>query len=263
MVGGGIVGLVVGMALLAPVIAPYDPLAVEPGRSLEPPGLEHLMGSDELGRDILSRVMHGARVSLVVGATAVLISLTVGSLLGLVAGYYTQQTDMLITWFTNVLLAFPGILLALAVVAVLRPGILQAAIAVGIAGIPRYVRLVRGAVFSTKNNLYVDAARVLGCPTPLILGRHIAPNVAAPVIVLSSLDVANAILITAALSFLGIGAQPPAAEWGAMISGGRTYLGTAWWVATLPGMAMLVTLLGINLLGDGLRDFLDPRRSVP
>jgi peptide/nickel transport system permease protein len=205
--------------------------------------------------------MHGARVSLAVGGTAVLISFAFGTLLGLLAGYFTRHTDMLITWLTNVLLAFPGILLALGVVAVLRPGIVQAAIAVGISGIPRYVRLVRGVVLSTKNNLYVEAARVVGCPAHLILGRHIAPNVAAPVIVLSSLDVANAILIAAALSFLGIGAQPPAPEWGSMISGGRTYLGTAWWVSTLPGIAMLVTLLGINLLGDGLRDFLDPRRT--
>ncbi len=215
--------------------------------------------TDHLGRDILSRLLYGARISLTLGLISVGIAATCGTLLGLVAGYYGGRVDLTAGVLIDVMLAFPGILLALGIVTVLRPGITNAMIAVGIAAIPTYTRLVRGSVLAAKNNVYVEAARVVGCRTPRILWLHILPNVLAPLIVLATLGAAQAILAGAALSFLGLGAQPPTPEWGLMLSEGRRYIRDAWWNSMFPGVAIMLTVLAINLLGDGLRDALDPR----
>ncbi|MDI6895167.1 MAG: ABC transporter permease [Bacillota bacterium] len=256
--GSVIVACFLLMALAAPWIAPHDPLEPNAAVRLQPPNPRHLMGTDELGRDILSRVMFGARVSLTVGLISVGISCVFGTVLGLVAGFI-PSLDSLIMRLVDVMLAFPGMLLAIAIVAMLGPGLYNAMIAVGIFGIPDYVRVVRGCVLSVKENQYVEAARSLGLPTPVVLYRHVLPNVFAPIIVLVTFGIASAILWAAGLSFLGLGAQPPFPEWGLMLSQGRHWILRAWWVATFPGLAITLVILGFNLLGDGLRDALDPR----
>jgi len=261
---GAVVGLaflivLVAAAILAPLIAPDDPLGVAPARAQRPPGADAWLGADHLGRDILSRLLYGARISLTLGLISVSIAATCGTFLGLVAGYYGGRVDLLTGVLIDVMLAFPGILLALAIVTVLRPGIANAMVAVGIAAIPAYTRLVRGSVLSAKAYPYVEAARVVGCRTPRILWLHILPNVLAPLIVLATLGAAQAILAGASLSFLGLGAQPPTPEWGIMLSEGRRYIRDAWWNTMFPGLAIMLTVLAINLLGDGLRDALDPR----
>jgi peptide/nickel transport system permease protein len=257
--GLGFLGLLVGLAILAPLIAPADPLGVAPALAQRPPGAEAWLGADHLGRDILSRLLYGARISLTLGLIAVGIAATCGTLLGLIAGYYGGRIDLAAGVLIDVMLAFPGILLALGIVTVLRPSITNAMVAVGISAIPTYTRLVRGSVLAAKAYPYVEAARVVGCPTPRILRRHILPNVLAPLIVLATLGAAQAILAGAALSFLGLGAQPPTPEWGLMLSEGRRYIRDAWWNTAFPGLAIMLTVLSINLLGDGLRDALDPR----
>jgi ABC-type dipeptide/oligopeptide/nickel transport system permease subunit len=261
---GAVAGLaflivLISLAILAPLVAPADPLGVTPARAQHSPDLEVWLGADHLGRDILSRLLYGARISLTLGLISVTIAASFGTLLGLVAGYYGGRVDLATGVLIDVMLAFPGILLALAIVTVLRPGIANAMIAVGIAAIPTYTRLVRGSVLAAKNNVYVEAARVVGCRTPRILWLHILPNVLAPLIVLATLGAAQAILAGAALSFLGLGAQPPTPEWGLMLSEGRRYIRDAWWNSMFPGVAIMLTVLAINLLGDGLRDALDPR----
>jgi ABC-type dipeptide/oligopeptide/nickel transport system permease subunit len=216
------------------------------------------MGTDLLGRDILSRVIWGARLSLLIGLVSVCIGATIGTLLGLVAGFYGGWIDTVTMRVADAMLAFPGILLALTIIAALGTGITNVMIAVGVATIPEYARLTRGSVLSAKENLYVEAARVLGCPGSRIMFRHVLPNVVAPVIVLSTLRFGIAILTASGLSFLGLGAQPPTPEWGLMVSMGREYLGKAWWMSTFPGLAITVTVVAINLVGDGLREALDP-----
>jgi peptide/nickel transport system permease protein len=208
---------------------------------------------------VFSRVVYGGRVSLLVGPIAVTIALVPGVLIGLVAGYYGRWLDSVLMRVIDVMLAFPGILLALGIVAVLGPSLTSLMIAVGIAAIPTYARLTRASVLSARENLYVDAARVVGARDAEILSRHILPNIVAPIIVVSTLGVGAAILVAAALSFLGLGSQPPTAEWGRMLSEGRQYLREQWWIATFPGVAIMLTVLALNLLGDGLRDALDPR----
>ena len=215
-----------------------------------------------MGGDILSRVIFGARISLQVGLIAVGIAGSLGGLLGLVAGYYGGWLDTVVVTLVNLMLAFPGILLALAIVAALGPGLINVMIAVGISSIPAYIRLVRGSVLSVKESDYVDATRLIGCRDARIIFRHILPNVLAPFIVLSTLKVAEAILIGAAVSFLGLGAQPPIPEWGVMVNDARSYMRRAWWMATFPGLAIVITVLAMNLLGDGLRDALDPRLKI-
>jgi peptide/nickel transport system permease protein len=251
--------LFVTVAILAGQLAPYDPIKVTPESVLQGPGRNHLLGTDTLGRDILSRLLHGARISLRVGLVSVAIAALSGTTLGLVAGYYGRALDLLIMRFIDLLLAFPNVLLALAIIAILGPSIFNLMIAVGISATPGYARLVRGSVLSAKENTYVEAAIAVGVPDRLIIWRHILPNVLAPVIVLSTLGMAGAILTGAALSFLGLGVQPPTPEWGVMLSDGRNYLRKAWWVTTFPGLAIMITVLAINMLGDGLRDALDPR----
>ncbi len=246
-------------ALLAPFITPYDPLAVTAGQGFRPPDLAHPAGTDLFGRDVLSRLLFGARVSLLTGVMAVFIASLPGTILGLVAGYYGRWVDGLIMRLMDVMLSFPAMLLALSIVAALGPGLFNVVLAVGVAGIPGYTRLVRGSVLSVRKSLYVRAARTVGCPDWRIIFRHILPNVLAPAIVLATLDVAWAILNASSLSFLGLGVQPPTPEWGAMLSEGRVYLRQAPWTMIAPGLALALTVLSINIVGDGLRDALDPR----
>ena len=261
---GAMIGLVLLLfltvvALSAPLIAPYDPIELNSQDYLQSPRTEHLFGTDQYGRDVFSRVVFGTRISLVIGLISVGIALVIGVLVGLVAGYYGGLLDSTLMRIIDVMLAFPGILLALAIVSILGPSLVNLMIAVGISSIPTYARLTRGSVLSTRGELYVEAARVIGVPNRLILGRHILPNVVAPVIVTATLGVGAAILWAAALSFLGLGSQPPDPEWGRMLSEGRQYLRSQWWIATFPGLAIMVTVLAMNMLGDGLRDALDPR----
>lgn len=250
------------LAAAAPFVAPYDPLAMGTGAGLAGPEREHLFGTDLFGRDILSRVIHGARVSLGVAFAAVLLSATVGVTLGLAAGFYRGWLDMAIMRLMDMMLAFPGIFLALSIVSLLGPGLTNAVLAVGISAIPTYTRTVRGCVLSARENLYVAAASVVGCRDGRIMVRHILPNVFAPVIILMTLGVAWAILNICALSFLGLGAQPPTPEWGIMLHESRGFLREAWWATTFPGLAIMVTVMAVNRLGDGLRDALDPRLKV-
>ena len=247
------------MAIGAPLLAPYDPNAIAPTANLTGPSAAHLFGTDQFGRDILSRIVFGARLSFEVGFIAVGLALIFGIVLGLTAGYYGGKPDAAISILIDIMLAFPGILLALAIIAILGPSLLNLMIAVGIAGIPTYTRLVRGATLSAKQQAYVEAARVSGATNSAIMFRHILPNVLAPVIVLATLGIGSAILVGASLSFLGLGAKPPTPEWGAMLSAGRNYLSIAWWITLFPGLAIMVTVLSINMVGDGLRDALDPR----
>jgi peptide/nickel transport system permease protein len=256
--GAVIVVLVLVVGLLAPVLAPYDPLEIS-ADTLQPPSGAHLLGTDDLGRDILSRLIYGARVTPLVGIAPVVLSAAVGTVLGLLAGFSRGVVDNVVMRFIDVLLAFPGIVLAIAVVAVLGPGLDNAMIAVGIAGVPIFARVVRGLVLVEREKEYVAAARLCGARRPRLIFVEVLPNIAASVLVLSTVSVATAILATAGLSFLGLGAQPPQPEWGAMLSQGRDYLTDQWWIATFPGLAIAIVVLGINLLGDGLRDVLDPR----
>lgn len=258
---GGLVILVLLalIAVAAPLLAPYDPIQINPEHYLYTPGYPYWFGTDQYGRDVLSRVLYGARVSLIIGFISVGIAATIGVVIGLVSGYFGRWIDSLLMRLVDVMLAFPGILLALAIVSMLGPNLRNVMIAVGIAGIPTYARLTRGSVLSAREALYIEAARVIGVPDGTILRRHILPNVVAPIIVAATLGTGGAILAAAALSFLGLGAQPPTAEWGRMLADGRQYLRDQWWIATFPGLAIMVTVLAMNMLGDGLRDALDPR----
>jgi peptide/nickel transport system permease protein len=261
---GALVGLVIlaalaAMALAAPWISARDPIRTAPREALQAPGARFVLGSDQFGRDVASRVLHGARVSLLVGLISVSIAVGLGAPLGLVSGYYGGRLDALIMRVMDVMLAFPGILLALAIVSVLSPGLGNVMIAVGLSAVPGYARLVRATVLSAREHLYVEAARALGRRNGGILVRDILPNVVAPLIVTATLGLGGAILSAAALSFLGLGSQPPQPEWGRMLSEGRDYLREAWWISTFPGLGILLTVLAMNLVGDGLRDVLDPR----
>jgi peptide/nickel transport system permease protein len=262
LVGLVILGALALMALTAPWLSPRDPIKTAPRTALQPPGATYWLGSDQLGRDVASRVLHGARISLTVGLIAVSIAVAIGTPIGLVSGFYGGRLDALIMRVIDVLLAFPGILLALAIVSVLTPGLTNVMIAVGLSAVPTYARLVRASVLSARENLYVEAARALGRRDPSILTRYILPNVVAPLVVTATLGLGTAILAAAALSFLGLGSQPPQPEWGRMLSEGRDYLREAWWISTFPGLGIMLTVLGMNLLGDGLRDVLDPRLKV-
>ncbi|MEP6995322.1 MAG: ABC transporter permease [Acidobacteriota bacterium] len=258
-VGIVIVGIVIVAALFAPLIAPYDPTQKNTRNLLKGPTTQHPLGTDELGRDTLSRVIYGARISLEVGIIAVGISLVIGVLLGLVAGYVGGATDSIIMRIMDGLLAFPAIVLALAITAMLGPSLNNVMIAIGITGIPGFARLVRGQVLTTKGLEYVQAAQAVGAGDGRLMLRHILPNIVAPIIVQTSLSIAAAILAEAALSFLGLGIQPPAASWGAMLNTAKGYLSRTTWLAIAPGTAIFITVLGFNFLGDAIRDVLDPR----
>ena len=261
---GAVVGLILLLVVLlatvfAPAIAPFDPIEQDYGRVLEPPHMPYLLGTDQFGRDVFSRVLYGGRQSLQVAVIAILIAGGVGTFLGLVSGFFGGTIDNLIQRLIDMQLAFPGILFAMAVVAVIGPGLRNAMIAVGISLIPSFARMVRGSVLSVRENMYVEAARVTGAREARIISAHILPNILASVMVLSTVAIAWAILIGASLSFLGLGAQPPVPEWGLDLALSREYLREAWWMSTFPGLAIMLTVVSVNLLGEGLRDALDPR----
>ena len=261
LIGGGILSMLLLMALLAPVLAPYDPLAQDLYQRLQPPSADHWFGTDDFGRDILSRIVYGSRISLRIGLIAISLALTGGTLFGLVAGYRGGMVDMLIMRSMDLMLAFPSILLAIAIVAVIGPGIENAILAVSIVLVPQFARLVRSSVLTVREATYVEAARALGATESRLLFYSILPNCTAPLIVQTTLGMGTAILDAAGLSFLGLGAQPPVPEWGAMLSGGRELLLRAPWVMTFPGLAIFAVVLGLNLFGDGLRDALDPKTT--
>lgn len=247
------------VALLAPYIAPYDPYEQHLLDRLSPPSWEHPLGTDGHGRDLLSRIIFGTRISLSVGLISIGIGLGIGVPLGLIAGYLGGFVEEVIMRLIDIMMAFPGILLALVVVAILGPGLFNVMVAVGIWSVPIFTRIVRGSALSIKEENYIEAAHALGARSPNIILKHVLPNSLAPILVLSTLRLATAILSAAALSFLGLGAQPPTPDWGAILSSGRNYLRTAWWFSTFPGLAIMFVVLGFNLLGDGLRDILDPK----
>ncbi|MGE5582236.1 MAG: ABC transporter permease [Bacillota bacterium] len=251
--------LLILVAIFARQLAPYDYTASNLPQSLKGPSWSHWLGTDELGRDILSRIIFGARVSLKVGVEAVALSLLVGILLGALAGYYGGLTDNIIMRFMDIMLAFPPLLLAIAFMAALGRGLDQAIFAIGIVAIPEFARIVRGSVLSVRENDYVQAARSIGDNDMQIICYHVLPNVMAPIIVRATLGVSAAILEAAFLGFLGLGVQPPEAEWGAMLGSGRSAIFNAPHIVTFPGIAITITVLAFNLLGDGLRDALDPR----
>jgi peptide/nickel transport system permease protein len=257
--GGLLITLYIFTALLAPVLFPGNPSAPNLMMALERPSIEHPLGTDELGRSILGRIIYGSRVSLLIAFGAVLVGLLIGVPVGLVSGYYGGKIDFGIQRGTDTMLAFPGFLLALSLVAVLGVGFRNAMVSVGIGMIPLYIRLVRGCVLSVREQAYVEAARAVGTRDVFIIFRHILPNVMVPITVQTSLMMGMGILFAAGLGFLGIGVQPPTPEWGTMLGSGRSYLFNAPHVATFPGIAIFLAVLGFNLLGDGLRDALDPR----
>ncbi|WP_417410801.1 ABC transporter permease [Hoeflea sp.] len=261
MVGLGIVVLLVLVAVFADVIAPYDPLLGGDLRTarLLPPSLEHLMGTDDLARDIFSRVVHGARLTLMVVALVAIIATPIGLLVGTVSGYFGGWVDTVLMRITDIFLAFPRLILALAFVAALGPGIENAIIAIAITSWPPYARLARAETLTIRNAEHIDAIRLQGASPPRIIWGHVVPLCLSSVIIRVTLDMAGIILTAAGLGFLGLGAQPPQPEWGAMIAGGRRFIIDYWWVATMPGIAIFTVSLGFNLLGDGLRDVLDPK----
>lgn len=266
---GGVAGGVVTLgfcvvALLAPWLSPYDPLAQNLEQRLQGPSRGHLLGTDDFGRDLLSRVIYGARISLSVGFVSISIAVGAGLLLGLSAGFYTtgrwgRLIDHTIMRTSDILLAFPAVLLAIAIVTAFGPGLRNAMLAIAIIYVPRFIRIVRASVLVEKEHTYIEAGRALGVSQRRLLWRHLLPNVMSPVIVQATLGLAEAIIEAAALSFLGLGATPPTPEWGAMLSEGRSYLRLAPWVTFFPGMAIFLIVVSFNLLGDGLRDALDPR----
>ncbi|KAB8141755.1 ABC transporter permease [Chloroflexia bacterium SDU3-3] len=247
------------VAVAAPLISPQDPLKQEIIQGLKPPSPAHLMGTDKLGRDILSRMIYGARISLFVGLSVVLVSSVIGTLIGLLAGYLGGWADELMMRVTDVFFAFPSLILAMAIAGALGPSLQNALIAIITVSWPIYARLVRGQVLTLKEQEFISAARAVGVPQWRILLRHILPNSLAPLLVQASFDLGGSILSVAGLSFIGFGAQPPTPEWGVMISEGRNYLATQWWLASFPAVAMLLVVASFNLLGDGIRDLLDPR----
>jgi peptide/nickel transport system permease protein len=263
-----VVAVVVLTALAAAFVTPFDPVEQNIGERLKAPltrnaeGRVHLLGTDHLGRDILARIVFGARPALLVGFAAVAISGVLGMLSGLVAGYFGGRVDDILMRLADIQLAFPFILLAIAVIGVLGPSLTTIICVIGVSSWVVYARIVRGAALSLREREFVQAAQALGSRDGRILLRHVLPNVFTPWLVVATLDMARVIVIESALSFLGLGVQPPTPTWGGMLADGRVYISTAWWLATFPGLAILITVLGINLFGDGLRDTLDPRLKV-
>ncbi|OLO42321.1 diguanylate cyclase [Alkalihalophilus pseudofirmus] len=259
MVGAIIIAFYILIAIFAPVLAPYDPFEINLQNQLMPPSIDHWMGTDDKGRDILSRILYGSRLSMGVGFAAVLFGAFFGIILGLIAGYYGKWVDSIIMRMMDVMLAFPGILLALAIIAALGPSLINVTIAVGAFSVPLFARIVRGSTLEVKRLEYIDAIRSLGANDFTIIFKHVFPNILSPIIVQGTLRLATAILSAAGLSFLGLGAQPPSPEWGTMLSSGRDFLFSAPYVALFPGLAISILVLGFNIFGDGLRDALDPR----
>lgn len=254
MMGVIVLVLLVGACLLAPLLTSKDPIEVDPSQTLTFPSLTALMGTDNIGRDVFTRFLYGGRISLQVGLVAVSIGALLGTLLGLVSGYFGGWLDSLVSWLIDVLLAFPDILLALTIIAILGPGIINAMVAVGISFIPSFMRLTRGSVLQIREMEYVTAARALGSSNWGIMRRHILPNALRTLLVLATLGVGNAILAGAALSFLGLGGQPPSPEWGAMLNAGQKFIRQGWWLTLFPGLGIFLTILSVNLIGDGISD---------
>jgi len=259
LIGLGIVWFFLILALFAPILAPHDPYEHDLAHKLAPPSWEYPLGRDELGRCILSRIIYGARISLVIGLIVISIGIFIGVPIGVISAYYGGRVDFIVQRFVDTMLAFPGILLALLLIAMLGVGLHNVMIAVGISTVPIYARLSRSSVLSIKARQFVEAAKAIGASDFKIILQHLIPNSLSPIIVQSTLHMATAILWAAGLGFLGLGVSPPTAEWGAMLNGGRLYIRVASHVATFPGLMIFVTVLGFNLLGDGLRDALDPR----
>jgi peptide/nickel transport system permease protein len=260
-IGVGVVIMVffVLVALLAPLLSPNDPLAQNVLNGLKPPSAEHPLGTDKLGREVMSRLLYGARISLFVGVSVVLIASIVGSLLGVLAGYLGGWADEALMRITDIFFAFPALILAMAIAGALGPSLQNALIAISAVTWPVYARLLRGQVLALKEREFILAARTVGVPEWRIVLRHLLPNMLAPMLVQASFDMGGAITSVAGLSFIGFGAQPPTPEWGVMISESRTYMATAWWLGTFPALSIMLVVGGFNLLGDGLRDLLDPR----
>jgi peptide/nickel transport system permease protein len=255
-----IILLIVFAAIFANVLAPYDPLFTHPEIRLAPPSWQHPFGTDDIGRDVFSRIIYGARISLWVGLLAVGIGTVAGTIIGLICGYWEGRLDLILQRFMDALMAIPGLILALAIVSVLTPNTTNAMLAIAVVIIPGNSRIVRGAVLSAKQNPYVEAARALGCGHLRIIASHILPNVTAPILIIASIWLGNAIFIEAALSFLGLGTQPPTPSWGLMLSStGRAFMEQAPWLAIFPGLAISLAVLGFNLFGDTLRDIWDPK----
>lgn len=258
-IGLVIVVAVVALAALAPYLTPHDPIRQNMRARFLPPSMEHPFGTDEFGRDLFTRVAYGARISLQVGTVVVAISVLGGALLGLLAGFLRGWVDAILQQLMEIWIAFPSLLLALAIFSAFDRSLLLLMIIVGVAGIPGDFRIVRGVALSLREREFVEAARALGARNFRLMWRHVLPGIVPPLIVSASLSFPSAVLATAGLSFIGFGAQPPTPEWGAIIAGGRAYLRTEWWIATLPGVTLAATVLGLNLFGDGVRDVLDPR----
>jgi peptide/nickel transport system permease protein len=247
------------IAIFAEHIAPYGPAKISPSESLKPPSARHWFGTDMMGRDVLSRIIHGARYSLLLGLAAVSISSILGTVLGLISGYLGGKFDSIVMRIVDIGLAFPSVLLALLIIAILGPGLTSVTIAIGVSATPQFARLIRSCVLSIKETPFVEAAKAIGANRVRILFRHILPEVFAPAITLATLRLAGAIFSASSLSFLGFGAQPPTPEWGAIVSAARHQLRGAWWISTFSGLAIMLTVLVINVLGDGMRDVLDPK----
>lgn len=260
-VGLVILTLIIFLAIFADVLFDYETLVVKQSAALrlKPPSAEHWLGTDEVGRDILARIVHGARISLPVAFVTIAIATVVGGLLGAVAGYGSRRVDNIIMRIMDVFLAIPSILLSIALVAALGTSMTNMMLAISISNIPPFARIVRSAVLSIKNEEYIEAARAIGASDKRIILQHILPNCLAPIIVQATLSIAGSILAIASLSFIGLGISPPTPEWGSMLSTGRQYFRSAWWVCAFPGIAIMLTILSLNLLGDGLRDALDPK----
>jgi len=261
-IGAAIVAAFLLLTLLAPMLAPYSPFDQDFAGTLAGPTFLHPFGTDQYGRDVLSRAMYGSRIALLSILVADGFGLVVGSAFGLVAGYFGRWADSAIMRLVDVLLAFPYLLLALIIVAALGPGLFNSMIAIGIVYTPQYARLIRGQVLSVKTSEYVLAARAIGANGMRIMLRHVLPNSFTPILVMATLQAGTVVVETAGLSFLGMGSQPPSPDWGAILSEGQAYFLTAWWIATFPGLAIFAVVLGFNLLGDALRDHFDPRRRA-
>ena len=254
---GSVLAVLVVLSLFAPYFAPYDPIQISmEGR--KSPNVDHIFGTDRLGRDILSRIIYGTKYSLSIGLMSVSIGLIFGTTMGVLSAYYGGLVDTIIMRIIDALLAFPGILLALVVIAVLGPGLFNVMLAVGISTVPEYARLARGKVLSVMQLEYIEAIHSIGGSNIRVILKHILPNISAPITILATLQVGNAILVGSGLSFLGMGAQPPTPEWGLMTAEGRSFMSQAWWISTFPGIAILITVISINQFGDGLREAIDP-----
>ncbi|NIM02567.1 ABC transporter permease subunit [bacterium] len=259
MLGAFIIFSLAVVAIIAPLIAPFSPDQQDILHRLEPPSGKHFLGTDDLGRDLLSRIVYGTRVSLLVGFVAIGIAIVIGSLLGLLSGYFGGWLDTVIMRFVDIMLCFPTFFLILMVIAFLEPSIWNVMAVIGLTGWPSLTRLVRGECLSVREREFVQAARALGLSNRRVMLVHLLPNVMAPILVTATLGIGGAILTESALSFLGLGVQPPTASWGNILTAGKDYISVAWWLSLFPGLAILITVLAYNLLGEGLRDVLDPR----